>query len=239
MRGHRNYVWRYGAGKCEQHFKVVDVLGTVNNDYNEQMWTWLSGQYHHYIINKVSLLMYNFNVANRYQQDMNTPLSYTDTAVSLKTNYPFANGKQPYAYSRTAGPEGFTVQVFRSNDDGDSGLTTIDKIVYKTIRIFPRGHPNRYGRRAIKYNYYPRCHKNIELSTNNLPSSTVTIAMCLAKMQPRADNYFRVGIGFQPFVNPNLKAETSTEAYEMEVTFDAVVACKLTLLDASVVDFTN
>lgn len=109
----------------------------------------------------------------------------------------------------------------------------IDKIVYKTIRIFPR------GRRAIKYNYYPRCHKPIELSTNNLPFSTVTIGMCLAKMQPRANNYFRVGIGFQPFVNPNLKAETSTGAYEIEVTFDVVVTCKMALLDGSVVDFTN
>lgn len=169
---------------------------------------------------------------------MNTPLSYTDTTVSPKTNYPFANGK-PYACSRTAGPEGFSVLLFRSNDDGDAGLTMLDKIITKSTKIFPRGHPNKYGRKAMKFSYYPRCHKPIELNTTNLPFGTVTIGMCLNKMDCKANNYFRIGIGFSPFVSPLLSKDITSEAYEMEVTFDALVLCKMTLLDGNVVDFTN
>lgn len=53
------------------------------------------------------------------------------------------------------------------------------------------------------------------------------------------NNYFRVGLGFSPFVSPLLTKDVTSEAYEMEVTFDAVVLCKMTLLDGNIVDFTN
>lgn len=81
----------------ENSYKILDVLGTTNGDYNAQLWTYLAGHFHKYIINKVTVYIGNVNIANRYQQDINTPLSYKNTTVALSTNYPFANEK-PYAY---------------------------------------------------------------------------------------------------------------------------------------------
>lgn len=52
-------------------------------------------------------------------------------------------------------------------------------------------------------------------------------------------DYFRLGIGFQPYVPPVLDKDVKTEAYEMEVTFDVKVIVKMTLLYGDIVDFTN
>lgn len=73
IQGRKNFVWHYGAGMNDQTYKVLDVLATTNGDYNAQLWTYLAGQFHKYIINRVTVYVGNLNIANRYQQDMNTP----------------------------------------------------------------------------------------------------------------------------------------------------------------------
>lgn len=100
-------------------------------------------------------------MANRYQQDMNTPLSYSNTTVPLTTNYPFANGK-PFAYSTTAGSEGAYMERFRSTAEADNTLKMADKNILRT------------GRRGIKLNFYPKCKKPIDLTIDTLHFGSVT-----------------------------------------------------------------
>lgn len=237
IQGEKQLLWRFGAGVADKTYKVLDVLASSNGDYNTQLWTFLSGQFHKYIINKITVYINDCNIANTYQQDMNSPLDYTNTTVSLNTNFPFANGKM-FAYSRTAGEEGYYLEIFRSTAEADNLLEIANKNILRVYKLLPKGSDLRTGRRGLKLAFYPKCKKFVDLTVENLPFGTVTVGNCLAKMQPKHFDFFRLGIGFQPYVT-NLDKDIKSEAYELEAVFYLKVVIKMTLLYGNVVDFTN
>lgn len=114
----------------------------------------------------------------------------------------------------------------------------LDKFMLRTYDIDSRGYPNRRGKHSLKLTFYPKCKKPIEIKAENIPFGTVTIGSCIAKMQPKSFDYFRIGIGFRPR-QQILDDKISTEAFEEEITFACSVAVHMTKLYINVKDFTK
>lgn len=88
----------------------------------------------------------------------------------------------------------------------------------------------------MKFVYYPKCKKPVDVSLDNLPFGNTTLGNCIAKMDPKHVNYFRIGVGYGPFSSVVGK-DVKTEAYEVEVHCEATVTVHLTMMYRNVIDY--
>lgn len=66
-----------------------------------------------------------------------------------------------------------------------------------------------------------------------------TVGECIAKTDPSENGeYFRIGLGYAPY-QPGIDVEVDTEAYEVMVTYRAIVKIHMTMLFGDVTDYTN
>lgn len=133
MKSTKSWLWQYGgagdsenSGKYDGNYYLMDVLGTIDSDYNTNLWAYLAAEYHKCLTNKVVIHFTNVNISNRHQEDFGNPSS----------NYPFAN-KNFYAYSRIASTEGYYVKYFRSTDSKDNtiSLSEVNNAFYKILLV--------------------------------------------------------------------------------------------------------
>lgn len=195
-------------------------MGISEKPISDNMFEFLSDQYRKFIINRITIKVYNVIASTREViNGQENNMDFTDV-----THYPFHENN--YEYDNNPGKWGMYAQVFRSFSMDDTSLSMHQSISDRSIRVGLTG--GAFRKKSHSFYYYPKCKKAIGTGVANMPGHKPwpDILKLLGVDEP----IFQIGFGFGPFAGYPL-ADTQNVAVEVSMQFEFIMKFDMTFSD--------
>lgn len=192
-----NTEWRFGAGAYDGTYALKNFLAIKEKPESEHMLEYMSDQYRKYIVNRVTVKMFNFGGCAREVLDPLNKLQFQGTWDKENVIHPW-DMRHNYEIDDNPGSSGMFATTFRAHSLDDVNLKLHTSFSDTSIRIGLLGS-RAVRRKSIKFYYYPRCKKAITTGLANMPGykdwKDILTGMGVD------DPFFMCGLGFGPFVS--------------------------------------
>lgn len=192
-----NTEWKFGAGAYDNTYALKNFLAIKEKPESEHMLDYLSDQYRKYIVNRITVRLFNFGACQRGVTDPLNKLSFSGTWDKENIIHPW-DMRHYYEIDDNPGTSGMFATTFRAHSTDDAGLQLHSSFSDTSTRIGLLGS-NAVRRKSIKFYYYPRCKKAVTTGLANMPGykNWDLILKDMGVENP----FFMAGLGFGPFVS--------------------------------------